>query len=85
MIIESFHSRRIMTFQYAVFTPDGSRMRFASAGHQFPYVFHIQDNSLEELESISYPLGVRHSLTLDTREVELDAGRFRDPVYRRAC
>ncbi|MBN1879027.1 SpoIIE family protein phosphatase [bacterium] len=74
MIIESFQSKRIMTFQYAVFTPDGSRMRFASAGHQFPYIYRVEDNSLEELESISYPLGVRHALNLDIREVSLVPG-----------
>lgn len=74
MILDSFQSKRIMTLQYAVFTPDGSRMRFASAGHQFPYIYRIEDDSLEELESISYPLGVRQAMTLDTREVTLVPG-----------
>jgi serine phosphatase RsbU (regulator of sigma subunit) len=74
MILESFQSKRIMTFQYAVFTPDGSRMRFASAGHQFPYLYNASDESLHELESIAYPLGVRHTLAIDIKEVTLEPG-----------
>jgi serine phosphatase RsbU (regulator of sigma subunit) len=74
MILDSFQSKRIMTFQYAVFTPDGDRMRFASAGHQFPYVYRKSEQKLEEIESICYPLGVRPSVSLDTREVILNPG-----------
>ncbi|MCD4653462.1 SpoIIE family protein phosphatase [bacterium] len=74
MILDTFKNKRLMTFQYAVITPDGSRMRFASAGHQFPYLFRAETGKLEELESISYPLGVRRELTLDIREVKLCEG-----------
>ncbi|MBN1295493.1 SpoIIE family protein phosphatase [bacterium] len=72
MILDTFKKKRLMTFQYAVFTPDGSRMRFASAGHQFPYLYRTATGHLEELESISYPLGVRRELKLDVQEVALD-------------
>lgn len=74
MILDTFKNKRLMTFQYAVFTPDGSRMRFASAGHQFPYVYRSETNTLEEVESISYPLGVRRELALDVREISLNDG-----------
>lgn len=74
MILDSFQSKRIMTFQYAVFTPEGDRMRFASAGHQFPYVYRKAEQKLEEIESICYPLGVRSTVSLDTREVILHPG-----------
>ncbi|HPQ40471.1 MAG TPA: SpoIIE family protein phosphatase, partial [bacterium] len=71
MILDTFKKKRLMTFQYAVFTPDGSRMRFASAGHQFPYLYRAATGRLEELESISYPLGVRRELSLDIKEINL--------------
>ncbi len=74
MTFASFNLKRMMTFLYAIFQDNGRTLNFASAGHHFPYLFRPKDGTLVELESISYPLGVREELTLQTRSVNLFPG-----------
>jgi serine phosphatase RsbU (regulator of sigma subunit) len=48
-------------------------MRFASAGHLFPYRV-TREGKVEMLESIAYPLGVRESLEIEAHTAKLASG-----------
>lgn len=74
MICDAMKKRLIMTFLYGQFSPDGSKLTFASAGHHFPYHFNASTSELRELESVAYPLGVRRELHLQIREISLAPG-----------
>jgi len=45
-------------------------MYYASAGHLFPYRIS-EDGDVEELESVSYPLGVRDEIDVRVRATKL--------------
>jgi serine phosphatase RsbU (regulator of sigma subunit) len=72
MVCDSMKQKMLMTFLYAIFSPDGRSFSFASAGHNFPYVFCLQKGKLDEPESISYPLGVRRDINvqIQTRTIQ---------------
>ncbi len=74
MIFNAFQRKRLMTLLYAVFDPDGRSFRFASAGHHFPYVYRKESQQLLEMESVSYPLGVRSRLVPVVREIKTSPG-----------
>jgi sigma-B regulation protein RsbU (phosphoserine phosphatase) len=73
MVYQSARKRLLTTLCYALIDPRRREMTFASAGHLFPY--RISGGStVEALESISYPLGVRDRLAVRERGARLEAG-----------
>ncbi len=73
MVYQSARKRLLATLCYAVLDPRRREMRFASAGHLFPYRVS-RDGRVEVLESVAYPLGVRESIEIDQHTARLEAG-----------
>ncbi|MFQ5350410.1 MAG: PP2C family protein-serine/threonine phosphatase, partial [Thermoanaerobaculia bacterium] len=73
MVYQSARKRLLTTLCYALIDPREREMTFASAGHLFPYRISTT-GSVQALESISYPLGVRHSLEVRERAARLEPG-----------
>jgi len=65
--------RTFMSIFYAVLDPATGSLDFVSAGHPFPFI-RREDGRIEELGSGGLPLGMRESLPLETRTVELRPG-----------
>ena len=70
----SSRKRLLVTMCYGVLSPDGE-FSFACAGHLHPYRL-TPDGKIEELESTSYPLGVRERLDVDQRRAHIDVGEL---------
>lgn len=65
--------RAFMSIFYAVLDPATGSLEFISAGHPFPFV-RRQDGRIEELGRGGLPLGMRESLALESRTIELQPG-----------
>ena len=73
MVYQSARKRLLTTLCYALIDPRDREMTFASAGHLFPYRVS-QAGAVQALESISYPLGVRHDISVRERGARLESG-----------
>lgn len=73
MVFQSARKRLLATLCYALIDPVRREMRFASAGHLFPYRIS-RLGKVESLESVAYPLGVREFLDIDSHTAKLDPG-----------
>ncbi len=73
MIFQSARKRLLTTLCYALIDPRNREVLYASAGHLFPYRI-TTDGRVLPLESISYPLGVRHELDVAVRSTRLESG-----------
>jgi phosphoserine phosphatase RsbU/P len=73
MVFQSARKRLLATLCYALVDPRRLEIQFASAGHLFPYRVS-NDGSVESLESIAYPLGVRPTLDVVSRVAKLAPG-----------
>ncbi len=73
MVFQSARKRLLATLCYALIDPVSREMRFASAGHLFPYRIS-RLGKVESLESVAYPLGVREVLDIDSHTAKLDPG-----------
>ncbi len=73
MVFQSARKRLLATLCYALIDPVRREMRFASAGHLFPYRIS-RLGKVESLESVAYPLGVRESLDIDSHTAKLEPG-----------
>ena len=73
MVFQSARKRLLATLCYALIDPVRREMRFASAGHLFPYRIS-RLGKVESLESVAYPLGVREALDIDSHTAKLDPG-----------
>ncbi len=73
MVFQSARKRLLATLCYALIDPVRREMRFASAGHLFPYRIS-RLGKVESLESVAYPIGVRESLAIDSHTARLESG-----------
>lgn len=73
MVFQSARKRLLATLCYAVVDPIRKEMRFASAGHLFPYRVD-RSGKVEILESVAYPLGVRELLEIEPHTAKLESG-----------
>ena len=73
MVFQSARKRLLATLCYALIDPVRREMRFASAGHLFPYRIS-RLGKVESLESVAYPLGVREALAIDSHTAQLEPG-----------
>ncbi len=73
MVFQSARRRLLTTLCYALIDPKRLEMCFASAGHLFPYRV-TRGGTVEALESISYPLGVRSTIDIRARTAKLEPG-----------
>jgi len=73
MVYQSARKRLLATLCYALLDPVRREMRFASAGHLFPYRIP-GEGRVEVLESVAYPLGVRPTLDVVPRLARLASG-----------
>jgi len=73
MVFQSARKRLLATLCYALIDPVKREMRFASAGHLFPYRV-TREGKVEMLESVAYPLGVRESLEIEAHTQKLASG-----------
>ncbi len=73
MVYRSAGKRLLATLCYALIDPNRKWMDYASAGHLFPYRLTLR-GEVEALESVSYPLGVRASLTVQVQRAALESG-----------
>ncbi len=71
MVCNAMKQKMLMTFLYGSIAADAREFTFASAGHHFPYIYRAADKSLMEIESIAYPLGVRHEMHPAIKSVRL--------------
>ncbi len=75
MVYQSARKRLLTTLCYALIDPARRQLRYASAGHLFPYRVRA-GGEVEALESVSYPLGVRPSLPVRERATTLEPGEL---------
>lgn len=73
MVYQSARKRLLATLCYALVDPGRRELRYASAGHLFPYRISA-DGEVRALESVSYPLGVRETLEIRVRSARLESG-----------
>ena len=73
VIYQSARKRLLTTLCYLLLDPDSRKLKYASAGHLYPYRMSL-DGDIRALESVAYPLGVRENLLIQPKEVELEPG-----------
>ncbi len=73
VIYQSARKRLLATLCYGVLDPIRREMRYASAGHLYPYVI-TAERKVHPLEYVAYPLGVRIEMEVDARLARLDKG-----------
>ncbi len=73
VIYQSARKRLLATLCYGVLDPIRREMRYASAGHLYPYVV-TAERKVHPLEYIAYPLGVRDEMPVDARLAKLNEG-----------
>lgn len=73
MVFQTARKRLLATLCYAVLDPARRELLYASAGHLFPYRIDTAGR-VDALESIAYPLGVRHDLEVLSQKAQLAAG-----------
>ena len=73
MVYQSARKRLLATLCYALVDPGRRELRYASAGHLFPYRISA-DGEVRALESVSYPLGVRETLEIRVCSARLESG-----------
>ncbi|HWM92174.1 MAG TPA: PP2C family protein-serine/threonine phosphatase [Thermoanaerobaculia bacterium] len=72
-VFQTARKRLLATLCYALLDPQRRELVFASAGHLFPYRITTA-GTVEALESIAYPLGVRGQLQVEPRTARLAPG-----------
>ena len=72
-VFQTARKRLLATLCYAVLDPARRELLYASAGHLFPYRIDTAGR-VDALESIAYPLGVRHDLEVLSQKAQLAAG-----------
>jgi len=73
MVFDALQRRLIMTLAYLVIDIPTGQVRFASAGHHFPYILK-PDGRLTVLEDVHYPLGVRKEVHYQPQSAALEPG-----------
>src|SRR5215213_1356407 len=61
-----------VTCFYAILDPNSARLRYANAGHDWPYLH--RNGEAEELRARGMPLGIMPAMNYEEKEVVLDAG-----------
>lgn len=72
-VYQTARKRLLATLCYALLDPVRRELLYASAGHLFPYRIDRQGR-VDALESIAYPLGVRHDLEVISQKAQLAPG-----------
>ena len=72
-VYQTARKRLLATLCYALVDPVRRTMLYASAGHLFPYRIS-RDGTVDALESVSYPLGVREHVEMLAKEAHLADG-----------
>ncbi len=65
--------RTFVSVFYALLTPETGQLEYVCAGHPFP-LLRRADRTLEELGSGGLPLGLRDTLDVECRTVEMEPG-----------
>ena len=73
VVFQSARKRLLTTLCYALLDPRRRELRYASAGHLFPYRV-TPGGKVDSLESVSYPLGVRDAIDIVPRAARLEPG-----------
>lgn len=73
VVYQSARKRLLATLCYALLDPKRRELRYASAGHLYPYLVSSQ-GKVRPLEYTSYPLGVRDAMSIEARLARLDPG-----------
>lgn len=73
MVFQSARRRLLTTLCYALLDADRRELRYASAGHLFPFRVG-RDGQVRALETSSYPLGVREGYETRERLEQLEPG-----------
>lgn len=76
MICELEDRRAMMTGIYGLFERETSSFHFSNAGHLYPYYYDAQKDTVESIESSSYPLGIRPEYEFPEIECKLKPGDF---------
>lgn len=73
VVYQSARKRLLATLCYAVLDPVKRELLYASAGHLYPYLV-TGEGSVQPLEYVAYPLGVRSDLAVEARLSRLGPG-----------
>lgn len=73
MVFQSARARLLTTLCYALLDPRRGEVRYASAGHLFPYVVS-PEGGIRALEVGAYPLGVRADVEPQVRSARIAPG-----------
>ena len=72
-LVTDIPSNMFVTCFYAILDPTSSRLVYANAGHDLPYLCRV-DGDAEELRARGMPLGLMPSTSYEEKEILLDAG-----------
>jgi Stage II sporulation protein E (SpoIIE) len=73
MVFQTARKRLLATLCYALLDPKRGELLYGSAGHLFPYKID-RAGSVEALESVAYPLGVRSQIDVAERTARVGSG-----------
>ena len=74
LVFRSTERRAFMTLGFTIFDLDRRTIRHTNAGHLYPYLLRRAQNAPISIESPSFPLGVRDSISTHTEELQLEEG-----------
>ncbi|MBA3394369.1 MAG: SpoIIE family protein phosphatase [Deltaproteobacteria bacterium] len=74
VILGSTKGKRLMTFFYGLFDVRTQTLRYANAGHTFPWILNARTRSVKPLTQPGVPLGLDHGSKFNERSVTLTSG-----------
>lgn len=74
VILDSTKGKRLMTFFYGVYDVRTKNLRYANAGHTFPWILNQKNKTVRPLSQAGVPLGVEHGSAYQEHSVTLASG-----------
>jgi len=71
LVFENSPSERFITFFIMVLDCETHTISYVNAGHNFPYLFHLQTGEIVELEAGGLPLGMIDNVSYESKEINL--------------
>ena len=71
---ETLDHQTFICFEVGELEPTTKMLRVSNGGCPFPFHFRAETGTVEELEVIAYPLGVRPNTEYDVLETQLQSG-----------
>ena len=71
LVFENSPSERFITFFIMMLDCETHTITYVNAGHNFPYLFHLQSGEIVELEAGGLPLGMLGNMNYESKQISL--------------